>query len=230
VYFCAGFFLNNIGMVDTFRHQGLRRKLVETIKEKGIKDEGVLKAIGKVPRHLFMDNAFVEFAYKDNAFPIAAGQTISQPYTVAYQSQLLQVKKGERILEVGTGSGYQACVLCEMGARVFSIERQAELFKKTKAFLPTIGYNVKCFFGDGYAGLPTFAPFDKIIVTAGAPEIPQALVAQLKIGGIMIIPVNHTSFDGIQVMTSLTKIDDTDIEIKEWDTFRFVPLLQNKNF
>lgn len=217
-------------MVDTFRHQGLRRKLVETVKEKGIKEDNVLQAIGKVPRHLFMDNAFVEFAYKDNAFPIAAGQTISQPYTVAYQTQLLQVQKGERILEVGTGSGYQACVLCEMGARVFSIERQAELYKKTKTFLPTIGYNVKCFFGDGYAGLPTFAPFHKIIVTAGAPNIPEALIAQLKIGGIMVIPVNHNSFDGIQVMTTLVKKSEDNYDVTEWDTFRFVPLLQNKNY
>ncbi|MDD3877457.1 MAG: protein-L-isoaspartate(D-aspartate) O-methyltransferase [Bacteroidales bacterium] len=217
-------------MIDTFRHQGLRRKLVETIKSKGIKNENVLDAIGKVPRHLFMDNAFVEFAYKDNAFPIAAGQTISQPYTVAYQTELLQVQKGEKILEVGTGSGYQACVLHEMGARVFTIERQAELFKKTKAFLPQIGYNLKMFFGDGYAGLPTFAPFNKIIVTAGAPEIPKALIEQLKVGGIMVIPVNHINFDGIQVMTTVTKIDEQNIEIKEWDSFRFVPLLQNKNY
>jgi len=217
-------------MIDTFRHQGLRKKLVEGIRNKGIKDEKVLEAIGKVPRHLFMDSSFIEFAYKDNAFPIAAGQTISQPYTVAYQSELLNVQKAEKILEVGTGSGYQACVLHEMGARVFSIERQSELYKNTKAFLPQIGYNIKMFFGDGYAGLPTFAPFHKIIVTAGAPDIPQALVQQLKVGGIMVIPVNHSSLNGVQIMTTVTKVSEEELDIKQWDTFRFVPMLQNKNF
>lgn len=223
-------FYFSILMTDTFRHKGLRNKLVETLRIKGIKDEKVLEAIGKVPRHLFMNSSFVEFAYKDNAFPIGSGQTISQPYTVAFQTELLQVKKMDKILEIGTGSGYQASVLYELGAWVFSIERQSELYKQAKTFLPSIGYNIKMFFGDGYKGLPSFAPFHKIIVTAGAPEIPRTLVQQLKIGGIMVIPVNHKSFGDVQVMTTVTKISENDIEVKEWGTFKFVPLLQNKNY
>ncbi len=215
--------------MDTYRHKGLRKKLVETLRAKGIKDENVLRAIENVPRHLFMDSSFVEFAYKDSAFPIAAGQTISQPYTVAYQTELLEVKSGEKVLEIGTGSGYQSCVLCEMGAKVFSIERQMTLFKQTKALLPKIGYTPKLFFGDGYAGLPTFAPFNKIIVTAAAPEIPQKLIEQLKAGGIMVIPLNNAKGD-YQVMKKITKLADGSLHIIELDTFRFVPLLQNKSF
>jgi len=215
--------------MDTFRHKGLRKKLVETLRAKGIKDENVLKAIENVPRHLFMDSSFVEFAYKDSAFPIAAGQTISQPFTVAYQTELLEVKSGDKILEIGTGSGYQSCVLCEMGAKVFSIERQMSLFKQTKALLPKIGYMPKLFFGDGYAGLPTFAPFNKVIVTAAAPEIPEKLIEQLKTGGMMVIPLNATKGD-YQIMKKITKLSDGSLEVIDLDTFRFVPLLQNKSF
>ena len=214
---------------DTFRHKGLRKKLVEILRGKGIKDENVLKAIENVPRHLFMDSSFVEFAYKDSAFPIAAGQTISQPYTVAYQTELLEIKQGDKVLEIGTGSGYQSCVLCEMGAKVFSIERQLTLFKQTKALLPKIGYSPKLFFGDGYAGLPTFAPFNKIIVTAAAPEIPQKLLEQLKTGGIMVIPHNAAKGD-YQIMKKIIKLADGNVDIIDLDAFRFVPLLQNKSF
>ena len=176
-------------MKDTFTHQGMRKKLVEIVKTKGIVDKKVLDAIGNVPRHLFMDSGFVGHAYVDKAFPIAAGQTISQPYTVARQTELLDVKKGDKILEIGTGSGYQAAVLLEMGAVLFTIERQKELYAKVHKFLPEIGYNPACFFGDGYKGLPNFAPFDKIIVTAGATYIPEDLKQQLAINGRMVIPV-----------------------------------------
>jgi len=215
--------------MDTYRHKGLRKKLVETLRTKGIKDENVLKAIENVPRHLFMDSSFVEFAYKDSAFPIAAGQTISQPYTVAYQTELLEVKWGDKVLEIGTGSGYQSCVLCEMGAKVFSIERQMTLFKQTKVLLPKIGYTPKLFFGDGYAGLPTFGPFNKIIVTAAAPEIPEKLIEQLKVGGMMVIPLNSAKGD-YQIMKKVVKLADGSLNVVELDTFRFVPLLQNKSF
>ena len=173
-------------MQDTFKHQGLRRKLVEIIRENGIKDEKVLSAVGKIPRHLFMDNAFIHFAYEDKAFPIGAEQTISQPYTVAFQTELLDIKPYEKILEIGTGSGYQAAVLVALEASVFTIERQRELFQKTKDFLPKIGYKCQFYYGDGYKGLPKFAPFDKIIVTCGAPEIPTELINQLKIGGKLV--------------------------------------------
>ncbi len=176
-------------MKDTYRHQGKRQQLVKTVKKKGITDKNVLTAIGKIPRHLFMDSSFEDHAYQDKAFPIAADQTISQPYTVAFQTQLLEVKKGEKVLEIGTGSGYQTAVLCELGAKVYSIERQHELYKKTKTFLNKIGYRPKYLsFGDGYKGLPEYAPFDKIIVTAGAPEVPKDLLGQLKVGGKMVIP------------------------------------------
>ena len=215
--------------MDTYRHKGLRKKMVELLRSKGIKDEQVLVAIENVPRHLFMDSSFIEFAYKDNAFPIAAGQTISQPYTVAYQSELLEIKPGDKVLEIGTGSGYQACVLCEMGAKVFSIERQRTLFDQTKALLPKIGYTPKLFFGDGYQGLPTFAPFNKIIITAAAPEIPEKLIEQLKIGGILVIPVNSSKGD-FQIMKKITKLPDNTLDVIELDSFRFVPLLQNKSY
>jgi len=215
-----------IQLKDTFRHQGKRKQLVETIKAKGIQDKKVLAAIGKIPRHWFMDSSFEDHAYQDKAFPIGAGQTISQPYTVAFQSELLQVKKEEKILEIGTGSGYQTAVLCELGAKVYGIERQNELFKKTKLFLDKIGYRPKRLtFGDGYKGMPNYAPFDKIIVTAGAPFIPKALLNQLIIGGRMVIPVG----DDPQIMTLLIRKSAKEFEKKEFGEFRFVPLLKNKN-
>ncbi len=213
-------------MQDTFKHQGLRRKLVEIIREKGIKDEKVLNAVGKIPRHLFMDNAFIGFAYEDNAFPIGAGQTISQPFTVAAQTELLDVKPHDKILEIGTGSGYQAAVLVAMEAIVYSIERQKELFQKTKEFLPTIGYNCKFFYGDGYKGLATLAPFDKIIITCGAPEIPNALINQLKIGGKLVAPVGSGD---IQEMQLLEKISESENKITTHGKFSFVPMLTEKN-
>ncbi|MDY0102665.1 MAG: protein-L-isoaspartate(D-aspartate) O-methyltransferase [Lentimicrobium sp.] len=210
---------------DTFRHKGLRKKLVEIVRQKGIADKNVLKAMEEVPRHWFFDSGFLEFAYEDKAFPIGAGQTISQPFTVAFQTQLLQVKRGDKILEVGTGSGYQASILYQMGAKIFSVERQRTLYTKTKAMLPAAGFMVKVFFGDGYKGLPAFAPFDKIIVTAGAPFIPENLTHQLKPGGILVIPVD----DGDeQVMTTLTKQHDGIIKTDQHGRFRFVPLLGDK--
>ncbi|GGK15693.1 protein-L-isoaspartate O-methyltransferase [Yeosuana aromativorans] len=213
-------------MKDTFKHKGLRQQLVNIIKTKGIQDENVLKAIGNVPRHLFMDSGFLDHAYQDKAFPIAADQTISQPYTVAFQTELLNVKKGDKILEIGTGSGYQTAVLCELGAKVFSIERQLELFKKTINFLPKLGYRAKkLVFGDGYKGLPEEAPFDGIIVTAGAPFVPKPLLNQLKIGGRLVIPVGND----VQVMTLFIRKDEKEFEQHEFGEFRFVPLLEDKN-
>lgn len=209
---------------DTPRHQGMRKKLVEGLKIKGIKNPEVLAAIGKVPRHLFMESTFLQFAYKDQAFPIGAGQTISQPLTVAVQTQLLEVEKNDKILEVGTGSGYQAAVLLEMGAKVFTIERQKELYMKVHKFLPEIGYNPACFFGDGYKGLPDFAPFDKIIVTAGAPFVPEDLKMQLKIGGRMVIPVGHEQRR--QEMHLIVRISENDFRNEKHGGFVFVPLLK----
>ncbi|HET6243026.1 MAG: protein-L-isoaspartate(D-aspartate) O-methyltransferase [Bacteroidetes bacterium] len=214
-------------MEDTYKHKGLRKKLVDSLKAKGIEDEEVLKAIGKVPRHVFMENVFLEHAYEDKAFPIGSGQTISQPYTVAFQTQLLKIKKGDKVLEIGTGSGYQTCILLELGAKVYTIERQKTLFEKTKILLPEIGYNPKFFYGDGYKGLPAYAPFDKILVTAGAPHIPEALIEQLKVDGIMVIPVGATS---VQVMTSLIKKNEGETEINEHGYFQFVPLLKDKEW
>ncbi|HOP03884.1 MAG TPA: protein-L-isoaspartate(D-aspartate) O-methyltransferase [Tenuifilaceae bacterium] len=211
---------------DSYRHKGLRNRLVEEIKSKGITDEGVLAAIGKVPRHLFMESGFVNFSYKDSAFPIGAGQTISQPYTVAFQTQLLKVKPMEKVLEIGTGSGYQTAILLEMGAKVFSIERQRELFVKSKALLEKMGYNPHLFYGDGYQGMPSYGPYSKILVTAGAPEIPQALVAQLEVGGRMVIPVgdNHG-----QNMVLVEKISETETKVSNNGRFIFVPLLKGTN-
>ena len=213
-------------MQDTFKHQGLRKKLVDTIGKKGIKQQKVLAAIGKIPRHLFMDNVFIGFAYEDNAFPIGAGQTISQPFTVAAQTELLDVKQHDKILEIGTGSGYQAAVLVSMEGVVYTIERQKELYQKTKEFLPKIGYNCKFFYGDGYKGLATLAPFDKIIITCGAPEIPNALINQLKIGGKLVAPIGSGN---IQEMKLLEKISNTENRITTHGNFSFVPMLNDKN-
>lgn len=213
-------------MKDTFKHQGLRQQLVNILKNKGITDAKVIKAIDKIPRHLFMDSSFLDHAYQDKAFPIGADQTISQPYTVAFQSELLQIKPGDKILEIGTGSGYQTAVLCELGAKVYSIERQNELFKKTSKFLPKLGYRAKkLIFGDGYIGLEEEAPFDGIIVTAGAPFVPKPLLSQLKIGGKLVIPVGVD----VQVMTMFTRKGQKEFNQEEFGEFRFVPLLEDKN-
>jgi protein-L-isoaspartate(D-aspartate) O-methyltransferase len=211
---------------DTYRHQGLRKQLVQQIKLKGINSPAVLAAIEKVPRHFFFDSTFIEYAYEDRPFPIGAGQTISQPYTVAFQSQLLNIQRNERVLEIGTGSGYQACILAELGAKVFTIERQKSLFDRTSKFLPMIGYpTIKTFFGDGYKGLPAFGPFDKMIVTAAAPYIPDPLLDQLKPGGILVIPVGP---DDVQIMTTITRISENQYEKAEYGAFRFVPMLEDK--
>jgi len=211
--------------LDSYRHKGLRKQLVNIIIERGITDKAVLNAINIVPRHLFMDSSFLEYAYEDKAFPIGAEQTISQPYTVAFQTQLLEVSKNEKILEVGTGSGYQSCVLMEMGAKVYTIERQRELFQKAKKIFPVLGYKPKLVtFGDGYKGLPTYGPFDKILVTAGAPYIPKALTDQLKIGGLLVIPVG----EDIQTMKRIIKTEDSRLIEEEFGTFKFVPMLNNK--
>ena len=215
-------------MKDTNKHQGLRNLLVKQLKEKGITDKNVLDTIAKIPRHLFIDSSFENFAYQDKAFPIGADQTISQPYTVAFQTELLQVEKDHKILEIGTGSGYQTAVLCLLGAKVYSVERQNELFKKTKNLLSKLSINVipkLLSFGDGYKGLPDYAPFDSIIVTAGAPSVPQALMSQLKIGGRLVIPVGENE----QIMTLLVRKNETQFEKTEFGDFKFVPLLENKN-
>lgn len=211
---------------DTFQHKGLRRKLVEEIRGKGITDEAVLAAISRVPRHLFMDSGFLRFAYRDQAFPIGSGQTISQPFTVAFQTQLLRVRKLDRILEVGTGSGYQAAVLMELGGRLYTIERQKELFLNAKALLEDLGYYPHCIYGDGYKGLPGYAPYDRILVTAGAPEIPQALVEQLAVGGRMVVPVGDSNG---QTMMLIEKDDNGAVKKSEHGSFVFVPLLKGVN-
>jgi len=211
---------------DTYRHRGLRKALVNVVSQKGITNKEVLNAMLKVPRHLFFDNAFVEFAYQDKAFPIGSGQTISQPYTVAFQSQLLNLKRGEKVLEIGTGSGYQTAILLELGVKVFSIERQRKLFTNAKDMLTSMNYRPKLFFGDGFKGLPTFAPFSKIIVTAGAPDIPKELIKQLKPGGIMVIPVDRGNH---QTMYRLVKSDEKEkFILEEHGNFQFVPMLKNK--
>ena len=213
-------------MLDTFAHKGKRRQLVEILVQKGITNKKVLNAIGTIPRHLFMDSGFVDHAYIDKAFPIGADQTISQPFTVAKQTELLNLEKGSKILEIGTGSGFQTAVLIEMGMQVFSIERQNELFKKTKLFLPKLGYRAKkLIFGDGYKGFKEEAPFDGIVVTAGAPFVPKPLMSQLKIGGRLVIPIASEN----QIMTLITRISQTEFKKEEFGEFRFVPLLENKN-
>ena len=209
---------------DLPRHKGLRNQLVATLKVKGIKNKKVLEAISNVPRHLFMDSGFIDFAYQDKPFPIAADQTISQPYTVAFETELLEVKEGSKILEIGTGSGYQTAVLIELKAIVYSIERQKELYDKAKKFLPKVGYvPKKLIFGDGYIGLEEEAPFDGIIVTAGAPYVPNPLLSQLKIGGKLVIPVG----DDVQKMTVFTRKGEKEFDKKEYGDFRFVPMLKN---
>lgn len=210
---------------DNYRHKGMRRNLVEELKNKGINNEKVLAAISNVPRHVFLDSSFLEFAYQDMAFPIGSKQTISQPFTVAFQSSLLEINKNMKVLEIGTGSGYQACVLAEMGAKVFTIERQRKLYAKTKSFLTNFPYNIKMFLGDGYKGLPTYGPFDRILITAAAMEIPQALIDQLKVGGMMVIPLSEN--ENSQTMLRLTKQEDGSLKREEYGDFRFVPMLKN---
>ena len=209
---------------DNYRHKGLRQRLVNQLRKEGFDDERVLAALNEVPRHIFLDSSFVEFAYSDQPFPIGAGQTISQPSTVAFQTELLSVKQGMKVLEIGTGSGYQACVLAALGAKVFSIERQRNLYFHTKEILEQLPYRVKTFLGDGYEGLDTYKPFDRIIITAGAPMVPPKLVEQLKPGGIMVIPMDNVTGDG-QVMVRLTKNADGTLDREEFGDFKFVPML-----
>lgn len=212
-------------MLDSYRHKGMRQKLVDSIRRKGIEDENVLDALNNIPRHLFLDSSFLEFAYEDKPFPIGSGQTISQPYTVAFQTELLEVSKGLKVLEIGTGSGYQACVLEEMGVKVFSIERQKKLFTKTKLFLNELGYKAKLFYGDGNKGLEAFAPYDRILITAAAPNIPEKLIEQLKVGGILVVPFGK---GGTQSMLKMTKDENGKLISESFGDFRFVPLLKNK--
>lgn len=211
---------------DSYLHKGLRKKLVDQIKEKGITDTSVLQAILNVPRHFFLDSAFEKQAYEDRAFPIGQDQTISQPYTVAYQTQLLQVKPFEKILEVGTGSAYQACVLAELKAKVYTIERQKKLYESNKEFLYLKKYpTLQMFYGDGFEGLPTYAPFDKVLITAAAPYIPQKLIDQLKPGGMMVLPLDE---DSMQRMHRITKMSDGSLMEEKFDQFSFVPMLVGK--
>lgn len=212
---------------DNYRHRGLRKKLVETIRGKGITSREVLNAIETLPRHFFFESSFLEFAYDDKPFPIGAGQTISQPYTVAFQTQLLDLKKGDKVLEIGTGSGYQACILALMGAKVLTIERHKSLFQRTKSFLPQIGFNtIKVFYGDGFAGLPTFAPFDKILITAAVSFVPDLLIEQLKPGGLMVLPLGGGD---VQTMTAISKTADGELLHEKHGAFRFVPMLPDKS-
>lgn len=209
---------------DNYRHKGLRQQLVNQLRNEGFRDERVLSALNEVPRHVFLDSSFVEFAYSDQAFPIGAGQTISQPSTVAHQTELLTVESGMKVLEVGTGSGYQACVLAAMGAKVFSIERQRSLYFRTKEILEQLPYRIKTFLGDGFEGLPTYAPFDRIIITAGAPCIPPKLMEQLKPNGIMVIPIDEGE-PGHQKMRRITKNPDGTLQEEVFGDFKFVPML-----
>jgi len=211
--------------IDNYREKGARKQLVDILKKKGIDDEAVLKAIGKVQRHYFFDETFWNQAYKDIAFPIGEGQTISQPYTVAYQTQLLHIKKGDKVLEIGTGSGYQACILVELGAKVYTIERQEKLYERTIQVLPYMGYRPNFFLGDGSKGIPEHGPYDKIIVTAGAPMVPEELLRQLAIGGILVIPVGDAE---TQKMVTILKTAENDYERHVLDTFRFVPLVGDR--
>ena len=211
--------------IDNYREKGARKKLVKHLESRGIQDKRVLDAIGKVPRHFFFDETFWNQAYKDIAFPIGDGQTISQPYTVAYQSELLHVKKGDKVLEIGTGSGYQTCILLELGAEVFTIERQENLYQRTIQVLPYMGYKPHFFLGDGSKGISAHAPYDKIIVTAGAPFVPEIMLKQLKLGGLLVIPVGD---ENSQKMVTILRVGENDFERIELDTFRFVPLVGDK--
>lgn len=212
-------------MIDTYRHKGMRKELVKTLESKGIKDKKVLDAINKIPRHWFMDSSFLEFAYQDKPFPIGSGQTISQPYTVARQTELLLVEKNMKVLEIGTGSGFQACVLAEIGAKVYTVERQKKLYLKTKKFLQQFSYRIKTFYDDGNKGLPAFAPFDRIIITAAAPEIPDNLIEQLKPDGVLLVPLG---FGDVQQMVRITKKADGTLKTEKFGNYRFVPMLKNK--
>ena len=212
--------------IDSFRHKGLRKKLIDSIRSKGIMNDGVLEAMGRVPRHLFMDSSFVNFSYTDKAFPIAAGQTISQPYTVAFQSELLDVKKHLKVLEVGTGSGYQTAVLLELGARVYTIERQRQLFLYAQKTLGPLNYKPIFFYGDGYDGLPAYQPFDRILITAAAPEIPESLLNQLAVGGILVVPEGDSTG---QKMIRVIRETEDHFQRSEHGHFSFVPLLRGKN-
>lgn len=212
-------------MEDNFLHKGLRKKLVDEIRRKGLDDEEVLNAIERVPRHCFMDSSFVKFAYKDQAFPIGAGQTISQPFTVAFQTSLLKIKKRDKVLEIGTGSGYQTAVLIEMGANVFTVERLKELYLKAKSTLSELGYHPQIFYGDGYQGMPTYGPFDKVLITAAAPDIPKPLLNQIKDGGRLVVPVGGY---GSQIMTLVVKKGEDDYETTEHGYFVFVPMIKGK--
>lgn len=215
----------NSNIEDTYRHKGLRKQLVDALRAKDIVDETVLAAINEVPRHVFLDSSFVELAYQDKAFPIGSGQTISQPSTVAFQTQLLQVGQGMKVLEIGTGSGYQACVLAAMGVKVFTIERQRNLYFKTKDILELLPFRVKAFLGDGFEGLPTYAPFDRVIITAGAPTLPMTLVEQMKPNGIMVIPMDNADGQS-QTMLRITKMEDGMLKKEEFGDFKFVPMLK----
>lgn len=211
-------------MQDSFKHKGMRKKLIDELKQdKRIANPAIFEAFDKIPRHFFLDLAFTEQAYSNMAFQIGAGQTISHPITVAFQTQLLDIKRGDKVLEIGTGSGFQTCILCEMGAKVFSIERQKELFMKAKQIIHHFNFNPRLMFGDGYKGMPAFAPFDKIIVTCGAPDVPQSLLDQLKVGGCMVIPIGEGSE---QIMKRIVKVSETETTIEELGTFKFVPMLE----
>lgn len=213
----------NQHLKDTFRHKGKRKLLVEELGKMGIDQTSILDAFIAIPRHYFLDLAFDEQAYTNMAFQIGSGQTISHPYTVAFQTQLLSVAKGDKMLEIGTGSGFQTCILCQMGAKVFSVERHMDLHIKAKSIITFFNFNAKLSFGDGYKGIPSHAPFDKILVTCGAPEIPQLLISQLKIGGLMVIPVGEGDE---QKMLRITKLDAEQYKVEEFGTFKFVPMLE----